>query len=215
MVKEQDRAMWSTLSGRALGTIGKLIFVIALVNEQSQQAMGQTALFIDPGFEADNCTDKWINQLKEKIEEHNPTTIYAHVEFKSDNSESAKYRELIGFLEAEKDRGRTCILADTRNTTRWDIQEECGHDYETLVKCRGDLAFRINDKDILNELDEWARERDNGNPRCTDDLSENQFADILSGIAEAKHLDKCVDATFVGTEEAKAEEDPVKAIDGI
>ena len=66
----------------------------------------------------------------------------------------------------------------------------------------------------MKELVAWAKERDNGNPRCTDDLEETQFADVLAGLAESHHLDKCVDAAFVGTEEAAAEtEAPV--IDGI
>ena len=65
-------------------------------------------------------------------------------------------------------------------------------------------------------LVEWAREQDNGNPRSTDDLDETQFADIIGGIAESHHLDRCVDAAFVGTEEAKAEKSASKGpIDGI
>ena len=54
----------------------------------------------------------------------------------------------------------------------------------------------------------------NGNPRCTDDLEEAQFADVLAGLAEAHHMDKCVAAAFVGTEEAAAEPN-TPGIDGI
>lgn len=44
-------------------------------------------------------------------------------------------------------------------------------------------------------------------------MKTGQFADYLSGIAEAHHIDKCVDAAFVGAEEASAERD--KFVDGI
>ena len=71
-----------------------------------------------------------------------------------------------------------------------------------------------NDPGITSELTEWAKSRDNGNPRCTDDLTEVPFADVLAGLAESHHLDKCVDAAFAGTEEAAAEAEP-KIIDAV
>jgi len=48
---------------------------------------------------------------------------------------------------------------------------------------------------------EWAERRDSGNPRCVEDLEVPHVADILAGITESHHLDKCVDASFAGTEE--------------
>ena len=104
------------------------------------------------------------------------------------------------------DSGRTCIIADSRHAERWT-------DLEPTL-CKGDLAFHCNDPGITSELTEWAKSRDNGNPRCTDDLTEVPFADVLAGIAESHHLDKCVDAAFAGTEEAAAEADP-KIIDAV
>ena len=116
------------------------------------------------------------------------------------------YSSLKSFAAEQMKAGKTCIVADTRHTDRWSGVAP------TL--CRGDLAFHCNDTGVMKELVEWAKERDNGNPRCTDDLEETQFADVLAGLAESHHLDKCVDAAFVGTEEAAAEtEAPV--IDGI
>jgi hypothetical protein len=102
--------------------------------------------------------------------------------------------------------GRTCVIADTRHTERWTGT--------TPTKCRGGLAFVCNDAGISHGLTEWARERDNGNPRCTEDLNEAEFADVLAGLAETHHLDKCVDAAFAGTEEAAAEAIPIDGIFG-
>ena len=75
--------------------------------------------------------------------------------------------------------------------------------------CRGDLAFHCNDSGISNELIEWAKRQDNEDClRSVDDLTEVPFADVLSGLAETHHLDKCVDTAFAGTEEAAAEAEP-------
>ena len=68
---------------------------------------------------------------------------------------------------------------------------------------------------MLFLLVQWAKKRDNGNPRCTDDLTEPQFADVLAGLAESHHLDKCVDAAFVNTSEAAAENETETGIDAV
>ena len=55
-----------------------------------------------------------------------------------------------------------------------------------------------------------SRGRRNGttvSTRCTDDLVELELVDVLEGLAESHHMDRCVDAAFVGTEEAAAEAD--------
>ena len=67
---------------------------------------------------------------------------------------------------------------------------------------------------MTKELLEWSRCRENGNPRSVEDLDETQFAHIIGSIAESHHLDRCVDAAFVGTEEAAAEADP-RIIDAV
>ena len=66
---------------------------------------------------------------------------------------------------------------------------------------------------ILQELEEWAKENDNGNPCSVDDMDDLRFADVLAGIAESHHLDKCVHMAFVGATEA--EEESEETIDGI
>ena len=122
--------------------------------------------------------------------------VYINVPFSRDNMTTTGYETLKGFAEEQMQSGRTCVIADTRHTERW-----CGIE-PTL--CRGDLAFYCNDKAIQDELVEWARCRENGNPRCTDDLEQTEFADVLAGLAECHHIDKCVDAAFVGTTEEAA-----------
>ena len=124
--------------------------------------------------------------------------MYIHVPFTSDNENSQGYDNLKSFAKTQAEAGRTCIIADTRHTDRWkDLEPQC---------CRGDLAFYCNNDGISTELVEWAKRQDNEDcPRSVDDLTEVQFADVLSGLAEAHHLDKCVDEAFVGTEEASAE----------
>ena len=72
--------------------------------------------------------------------------------------------------------GRTCIIADSRHTDRWtNVEPTC---------CKGDLAFHCNNKEMRSELIEWAKAKDNGNPRCADDVEELQFADVLAGLAD-------------------------------
>jgi hypothetical protein len=140
-----------------------------------------------------------LNSLNESIDKEDPSLIYIHVPFVDDHENNEGYPTLISFADEQIKLGKTCIIADTRHTVRWTDTNP------TL--CRGDLAFYCNNKDISNELVEWAKYRDNGNPRCTDDLGDAQFADVLAGLAESHHIDKCVDAAFAGTEEAAAESD--------
>jgi len=147
-----------------------------------------------------------IDELNKTVEDQDPSLVYIHVPFVYDNEDSQGYRNLKSFADDQMKAGRTCIIADTRHSDRW------ANVSPTL--CRGDLAFHCNDKGISSELIEWAKKRDNGNPRCTDDLEEMQFADVLAGLAESHHIDKCADTVFVGTDEAAAEADP-KIIDAV
>jgi hypothetical protein len=81
--------------------------------------------------------------------------------------------------------------------------------------CRGDLASYCNSPEITKELVEWAKKSDDGDcPRSVEDLQEPQSVEVLAGLAEMHHIDRCVDATFAGTEEAAAEpEHPI--LDGV
>ena len=207
-VARQDDAMWSTLTGKSnkISSLKKCLLAITTFSNIYANAIGQLTTFADPGWHGSHCDASMIDSLNKTVDYEDPSLIYIHVPFASDNENSNEYAKLKSFADDQIKAGRTCILADTRHTDRW-----------TGVSptfCRGDLAFYCNDKGICSELTEWAKERDNGNPRCTDDLGEAQFADVLAGLAESHHLDKLVDAAFAGTEEAAAEADP-RIIDAI
>jgi len=148
-----------------------------------------------------------IDNLNQTVEEQDPSLIYIHVPFQDAGENNKSYCRLRQFADDQMKAGKTCITMDVRHTDRWSETEP--------VLCRGDMAFHCNDDGISKELKEWAREKDNGNPKCTDDLSDAQFADVLAGLAESHHLDKCVNAAFVGSEEMAAEQDDADVIDGI
>ena len=208
-VEKQDDAIWSTLTGKPskLAPMKKCLLAVTAFSTLFANAIGQVTTFADPGWQGTDCSSTMIDSLNKTVENHDPSLIFIHVPFKDDDMNSKEYCSLKSFAAEQVKAGKTCIIADTRHTDRWS-----GID-PTL--CRGDLAFYCNDTGIGKELLEWAKERDNGNPRCTDDLEETQFADVLAGLAETHHLDKCVDAAFAGTEEAAAEAEAPVVIDGI
>jgi hypothetical protein len=184
----------------------KCLLAITVLSSMFENAVGQLTTFAGPGWHGTECTASMIDKLHKTIEDQDPSMIYLHVPFKDDEANSKEYCRLKSFVDEQMTAGKTCVIADTRHTDRWSGVGP------TL--CRGDLAFHCNNKEITKELVEWAKKRDNGNPRCTDDLQETQFADVLAGLAESHHMDMCVDAAFVGTEEFSAETDP-RIIDGI
>jgi hypothetical protein len=194
-VEKQDNAMWSTLTGKPhrLTPLKKCLLAVTAFSNLFVSAIGHTTTFVDPT----TADSSLIDSLNRTIEKQDPSLIYVHVPFEDDATVSKDYCRLKEFVDDQMKAGKTCVIADSRHTDRWSGCEP--------ALCRGDLAFHCNDSGITKELVEWARIRDNGNPRCTDDLAEPQFADVLSGLAESHHLDKCVDAAFVGTEEATAE----------
>lgn len=199
-VKKQDDAMWAMLTGNVGPTAKKCLLAITSYSKVFHQAIGQSTTFIDPGPNGVLCDASMLTELRKTVEEQDPALLYIHVPFVNDNETTQGYHNLTSFATEQIDKGRTCIVADVRHTNRWrDL---------TPTLCRGDLAFHCNDKDICEELVGWAKARENGDPRCTDDLEEVQFADVLAGLAETHHIDKCVDAALTGTEEAAAEAEP-------
>ena len=194
--------MWATLTGKPiLSTAKKCLLAVTVFGNAFYSAIGQSTTFVDPGPQGNMCGKGLISDLNRTIEEQDPALLYIHVPFVSDNENSKGYDNLKSFAKDQMDSGRTCIIADSRHTDRWkDLEPQY---------CRGDLAFHWNDSGISNELIEWAKRQDNEDcPRSVDDLTEVPFADVLAGLAETHHLDKCVDAAFAGTEEAAAETEP-------
>ena len=206
-VEKQDKAMWHTLTGKPnkLSPLKKCLLAVTLMSNMFVNAIGQSTTFIDTGWHGTKCDDNMITSLNKTVEDQDPSLIYIHVPFQDDESNSTGYNLLKTFADEQMKAGKTCIVADSRYTERWDNI--------TPTPCRGDLALHCNDEGICKELMEWAVSRDNGNPRNTDDLAETQFADVLAGLAESHQMDKVVDAAFAGTEEAEAENG--SAIDGV
>ena len=196
VVEDQDEAMWTALKGRA-SPLKKCLLAITTLTNAFENAIGQITTFIDPGPKGTSCNASMLDSLHRTVEDQDPAVIYLHVPFEDDKVSSPGYDLLKDFTEKQMKSGRTCIVADTRHADRWTGVEP--------TRCRGDLALHCNDQEICSELVEWAKSKDHGYPRCTNDLEEVEFADILAGLAEAHHLDKCVDAAFAGTEEAAAE----------
>ena len=204
LVKKQDKAMWSALTNSATN---KCLLAVTLCAAVFQGAIGHNTTFFNPGAKASNCDDAGIERLNDIANHDNPSLIYIQMPFEKDEENSDGHSRLTAFAKAQSEAGRTCVIADSRHTGRW-------NDTNTKpVLCRGDLAFRCDDPTVTKELLEWSRRRENGNPRCVEDLDEVQFADIIGSIAETHHLDRVVDTAFVGTEEADAERIPIDAIE--
>ena len=194
--------MWSALTG---STTKKCLLAVTICAGMFRSAIGRSTNFFDPGVGAVKCDDAGITRLSEVIEKEDPSVIFIHAPFDTDAANSTGFENPQNFAKTQERAGRTCITADTSYTARWSTKP-------TL--CKGDLAFYCSDPHITNELLEWAKEKDNGNPCCIEDLRDTKFADIIGGIAEAHHLDRCVDIAFVSTEEADAESlVPIDAID--
>ena len=196
-VRRQDAAMWSAVTNyRSFGK--RYLLAITLLTSALQGAIGYATTFADPSTSTEDLVDI--------VEREDPALIYVHIPQSNDSHVDDEHRKIFDFLQSQMTTGRTCVLADTRFTDRWLDSEP--------TPCKGDLAFLCNNEHVTQELVKWASRRDDGSPRCTEDLLEAELAEFIAGLAEERHLDLCVDAAFVGTEEAYAERDS-SAIDGI
>ena len=136
-IEAQDTAMWSAISGRRPTTAAKLMFVIASCMMDKTAGLGQVSHFVDPGSRAQNCTVSMIDKLKADVDEYSPTVINAQVSWDEDYQTSPGHDNLIKFMSEQEAKGTTCIVADSRHTTRWDERPK--------TECVGDLAFQCND----------------------------------------------------------------------
>ncbi len=50
----------------------------------------------------------------------------------------------------------------------------------------------------------WTHSREPGDPRCAEDLGENEFVNVLRNTAEEGRLGVCVNVALASTEEADA-----------
>ena len=162
-VKKQDEAMWAMLTGNIGSVAKKCLLAVTMFSNVFTQGIGQTTTFVDPGPYGNRCDASMITELnKTFVEEQDPSLLYIHVPFVSDYETTSGYFHLQEFAKEQMSNGRTCIIADTRFTDRWSDLDP--------TPCKGALAFHCNDVEVRNELVEWARQLENGNPRCTDDL---------------------------------------------
>lgn len=82
--------MWSALSGHRPTSCAKLLFVIASCMMDKAASIGQVTNFIDPGFQASKCDARMIEGLKNEVELHNPSVIYANVTWNADEDRAIR-----------------------------------------------------------------------------------------------------------------------------
>ena len=96
--------------------------------------IGQVTHFVDTVFRASTCNASMIDKLKIEVELQNPSVIFATVTWNANDEGSTGHDHLVKFMAEQEDvYGRTCIVADTRHTSRWDPQKQ--------ELRRGDLAL--------------------------------------------------------------------------
>ena len=117
-IKAQDAAMWSAISGHRPTSCVKLLFVVASCMMDKAAGIGQVTHFVDPGDRASCCTEPMMNKLKQDVELHNPSAIYAQAPWDEDNQTSPGHDNLIKFISEQEAKGVTCIIADTRHIGR-------------------------------------------------------------------------------------------------
>ena len=131
LVKKQDKAMWSALTNSATN---KCLLAVTLCAAVFQGAIGHNTTFFNPGAKASNCDDAGIERLNDIVNHDDPSLIYIQMPFEKDGEHSDGHSRLTAFAKAQEEAGRTCVIADSRHTGRWNNTKP--------VLCRGDLAFR-------------------------------------------------------------------------
>ena len=138
IVMKQDEAMWTALAGTVDDEKLLLVITTTEAEENMYPSVAPISNFHTPGPEAVNFEDdKEMSKLKETVDTQNPTLIYMHITFKSDEDKTSGYSKIMNFLDEEMSKGRSCLIADTRLSKRWEMREH--------VKCRGDLAVICNE----------------------------------------------------------------------
>ena len=172
---------------------------------------GHVCEVVDPGINVSLCDSDWLRHVDELIDVCSPSAIFSYVPYEEDQClDSDQVSEYFKKLESYREKGLTVVVADTRNTTRWQARGM------SPVLCRGDLGFDCHDDNITTQLQEWAHEREaDGYPRCVEDLGEVEFVDLIRGLVEEDHLDRSAHVAFTGTEEDNLEVRDRGTIDGL
>ena len=191
--------MWSTLKATIPST-RQILLMCTVFGSLFTPAIGHMTSFIDPGRNAEKCPIGWEKEFEQTVDNMDPTLTYVHVPYDDDDVyDKKKVSRIYATVDQLMSKGKTVIVADTLNTSRWNNRSM------QPVRCRGDLAFYCNDLHIAQQLKDWAHEKEGGVPKCVEDLEEVEFADMLGGIAEEHHLDNSMHDAFVGAEEDREE----------
>ena len=159
-VRKQETAMWATLKA-VIPSTRKILLMCTVYGSLFTPAIGHMTSFIDPGYDANQCPAGWEKQFEKAVDDIDPTLTYVHVPWHDDVLyDEEKVKRVHDTVDQLIDKGKTVIVADTLNTSRWDA---CGME---PVRCRGDLAFYCNDDGIAQQLKDWAHEKEGGVPRC-------------------------------------------------
>ena len=94
--------MWSALGGHRPTSCAKLMFVIASCMMDKVASIGQVTHFVDPGFEASNCSLPQMQRLKEETELHNPSVIFANVSLSEDCKTNPRHENLIEYISEQE-----------------------------------------------------------------------------------------------------------------
>ena len=81
-----------------------------------ENSVGQVAEFYDAGF---NATDFKEDDLQGRIDEMNPSLIYVNIYFDDDGATSKGYQNLLRHVGKMMTEGRSCVIMDTRHSSRW------------------------------------------------------------------------------------------------
>ena len=85
-----------------------------------ENSVGQVAEFYEPGY---NAIDFKEEDLQKRIDDMNPSLVYANIYFDDDAATSKGYQNLLQYLGRLMIEGRSCILVDTRHSSRWKTLE--------------------------------------------------------------------------------------------
>ena len=107
-----------------------------------QRAIGHSISFFEPGTSAARCDDAGTRRLNAVVEKEDPSVIFIHAPLENGIANSTGYDNLKNFAQAQERAGRTCIMADARHTSRWDMCKPS--------VCRGDLEFQCSDPNITS-----------------------------------------------------------------
>ena len=133
------------------------------------EELDKTCYSIDYSIEQ----DKLLFTLKKALNEINPTLIYFHAGYETDEDKiSEKAIEIDRIIEKHISEACVYLVTDTRQNVRW--FERFNRDSSLLfdkAECKGDLAFYCTDSNMLSQLVSWAESKIEypGVPRCADD----------------------------------------------